>query len=426
MEDLRYANIALDFFCIILSMLPVTYLISSRRYQKRLNQFFLGICISNVFMILGDLLDRFISVPEKASEVMALSAAAVVYFAASAFVLYFFIQYIMEYLQVTGRAKEICLIYILIVCGAQIFFAAISPFTGSVFYITIGGYRRGPLFFISQLIPLLCYLLFMLLVIIYRKKLLVREIVYFFLYIFIPMGCGAVQAAVGGVAIVNVGITIAALITLMNVQFEHEVTMREQEKELAERRIDIMLSQIQPHFLYNSLGVIYHLCESNPEKARKAIKRFSEFLRGNMDSLKNREAIAFEMELNHVANYLYLEQQRFGDKLQVIYQIKAENFLIPPLTLQPLVENAVQHGILNRRQGGTVIIRTEETDEYAVVTIEDNGIGIEKAKEIASLGEHTRIGIDNVRSRLKEMVGGTLDIESSGQGTTVTIRIPWT
>ena len=72
-----------------------------------------------------------------------------------------------------------------------------------------------------------------------------------------------------------------------------------------------------------------------------------------MDSLKNREPIPFEAELNHVMNYLYLEQQRFGDKLQVIYQIKTEGFLIPPLTLQPLVENAVQHGVLHRKTSST-------------------------------------------------------------------------
>ena len=262
-------------------------------------------------------------------------------------------------------------------------------------------------------------------VILYRKKLRIREIVFFILYIIIPLGCGAVQMTMRGIALVNAGITVSVLIALMNVQFEHEVIMKEQEKELAERRIDIMLSQIQPHFLYNSLGAIYHLCESDPETARKAIKRFSEFLRGNMESLKNREPINFASELNHVTNYLYLEQQRFGDKLQVIYQINTEDFLIPPLTLQPLVENAVQHGILNRRNGGTVIIRTEETDEYAVVTIADNGIGIEKAKERVSLGEHTHIGVDNVRSRLEEMVDGSLEIESSSLGTTATIRIPW-
>ena len=425
MDKLRYANIVLDIFCIILSILPIVYLVGNHRYRQKLNQFFLGACISNIFMIVGDLLDWIFPTIASASERIILSAATTLYYAASAFVLYFFIRYIMKYLQMTGWTKKFCLIYAMVLCGIQIVFALISPFTGSIFYVTADGYQRGPLFLISQFVPLLCYLLFMALVIVYRKKLLRREVVFFLLYIFIPLGCGAVQMAMRGIAIVNAGVTIATLIILMNIQFEHEVTMKERERELAERHIDIMLSQIQPHFLYNSLGAIYHLCESNPEAARKAIKKFSEFLRGNMESLKSREPIAFESELNHAANYLYLEQQRFGDKLQVIYQIAIENFLIPPLTLQPLVENAVQHGVLNRRSGGTVIIRTEKTDKCAVVIVADNGVGIEKAKEIHSMGDRAHIGISNVRSRLNEMVGGSLDIESSGEGTTAIIRIPW-
>lgn len=426
MDYLIYANIALDIFCIILSTLPIFYLVSNHRYRQKLNQFFLGACISNIVMIAGDLPDWIFPTIASFPERIILSAATALYYAASAFILYFFIRYIMEYLQLTGRAKKVCLIYAMVLCGIQIVFALISPFTGSIFYVTADGYQRGPLFLISQFVPLFFYLLFMALIIIYRGKLLRREVIFFLLYIFIPLGCGAVQMAMRGIAIVNAGVTIATLIILMNVQFEHEVTMKEQERELAEHRIDIMLSQIQPHFLYNSLGAIYHLCESDPRTARKAIKNFSEFLRGNMESLKSREPIAFEAELNHAANYLYLEQQRFGDKLQVIYQITIEDFLIPPLTLQPLVENAVQHGVLNRRNGGTIVIRTEKTDECAVVMVFDNGVGMEKAKGIHSLGDRAHIGISNVRSRLKEMMGGSLDIESSGEGTTAIIRIPWT
>ena len=426
LDYLIYANIALDIFCIILSTLPIFYLVSNHRYRQKLNQFFLGACISNTVMIAGDLPDWIFPTIASFPERIILSAATALYYAASAFVLYFFIRYIMEYLQLTGRAKKVCLIYAMVLCGIQIVFALISPFTGSIFYVTADGYQRGPLFLISQFVPLFCYLLFMALIIIYRGKLLRREVIFFLLYIFISLGCGAVQMAMRGIAIVNAGVTIATLIILMNVQFEHEVTMKEQDRELAEHRIDIMLSQIQPHFLYNSLGAIYHLCESDPRTARKAIKNFSEFLRGNMESLKSREPIAFEAELNHAANYLYLEQQRFGDKLQVIYQITTEDFLIPPLTLQPLVENAVQHGVLNRRNGGTIVIRTEKTDECAVVMVFDNGVGMEKAKGIQSLGDRAHIGISNVRSRLKEMMGGSLDIESSGEGTTAIIRIPWT
>lgn len=424
-DNLRYANIALDLFCIVLSILPIVYLLSNRRYQRKLNQCFFGVCISNILMILGDLPDWIFPTAPQPSVKVLLSAASALYYAASAFVLYFFILYIVEYLQIAGRARYICLLYALTLCGVQFVFALTSPFTGAFYFVTDDGYQRGHLFWLSQAIPLVCYLSFMVLVILYRKKLLMREIVFFLIYIFLPLGSGATQLAMRGIALVNAGVTIATLVILMNVQFEHEMTLKEQEKELTEQKIDLMLSQIQPHFLYNSLAAIHHLCESDPESARKAIKRFSEFLRGNMDSLKKREPIAFKAELNHAANYLYLEQQRFGEKLQVIYQIKAEDFLIPPLTLQPLVENAVQHGILNRRHGGTIIIRAEETAEYAVVTIADNGVGMEKAKEFAHLGEHTHIGIANVRSRLEEMVDGSLEIVSSSEGTTATIRIPW-
>lgn len=206
---------------------------------------------------------------------------------------------------------------------------------------------------------------------------------------------------------------------------EQERELAKQEKELTEQRINIMLSQIQPHFLYNSLGAIYQLCEANPALARISIRKFSDFLRGNMDSLKAGGPIPFEKELNHVMNFLYLEQQRFGEQLRVVCHIKTSDFFIPPLTLQPLVENAVQHGILYKKNGGTITIQTEETEEYAVVTIADDGIGIEQAKRMPNLGSHAHIGISNVRSRLEEMVHGSLEIESSDCGTTVTIRIPW-
>ncbi|HIV23473.1 MAG TPA: histidine kinase, partial [Candidatus Merdiplasma excrementigallinarum] len=96
----------------------------------------------------------------------------------------------------------------------------------------------------------------------------------------------------------------------------------------------IMLSQIQPHFLYNSLGTIHHLCGVDPEKAREAVMEFSKFLRGNMESLKARKPIPFARELGHTKNYLYLEKQRFQERLEIVYDIREMDFLIPPLTLR--------------------------------------------------------------------------------------------
>ena len=426
MGRMAVENMLLDIFAIILSMFPIVYVCVNRRYKNQLNFFFLGVSVSNVCMTIGDIADWIFQNPADLWQKIILSAFTAFYYVSSAFVLYFFAQYIIAYVKPKGVEKRLSLIIVKALCTIQIIFALISPFTGAIYYVTDNGYQRGPLFLISQIIPLFCYLLFATLIFAYRKKLKRREIIFFILYIFVPLSAGTVQMLFRGIAIVNMGVSLALLFILVNIQFEHEIAMKEQEKKLAEQHVDIMLSQIQPHFLYNSLGTIYHLCETSPETARKAIEKFSEFLRGNMDSLKNREPIAFRSELNHVTNYLYLEQQRFGDKLQIIYQINTENFMIPPLTLQPLVENAVQHGVLNRKNGGTIIIRSEETDEYAVVTVADNGVGIEKAMEHPTLGDHAHIGISNVRSRLEEMVDGSLEIESGDCGTTAVIRIPWT
>lgn len=424
-DQIAVTNILLDTFAVILALIPMTYLVNGGRYKHLINQYFLGIAIANIVMIIGDLADWMIQSPTEPWQKLVLLLFTVIYYAASAFVLYFSARYLMTYIRLEGETERVCLMAFRVLCALQVLFALLSLFTGAVFYVTDDGYQRGPLFIVSQLIPLLCYVLFVALLVCSWNSLKRRDILFFLLYIIVPLASGATQMLFRGIAIVNIGVSLSLLFALLNIQFAHEVALQEKEKELAKQRIDIMLSQIQPHFLYNSLGAIYHLCETDPERAKKAIKRFSDFLRGNMESLKNRGTIPFEQELNHVMNYLYLEQQRFGDKLQVIYRIRTTNFLIPSLTLQPLVENAVQHGVLNKKNGGTVNIRTDEADGFAVITVSDNGVGMEQAKQYPAMGEHMHIGIDNVRSRLKELVDGRLDIVSSSQGTTATIRIPW-
>lgn len=425
LQQMVLANISLDIFGIILSLIPIIYLLNGNRYRQQINRYFFGIAIVNICMILGDLAKWLIRHPVESWKKIVLLAFTILYYAASVFILYFFAQYIITYIQVNGKAKRLCLLPVIVVCTAQVILAFTSLFTGSIFYVTDAGYQYGPLFLISRLLPLFCYLLLITVVILFHNRLKRREILFFLLYLFMPLSGGVAQMFLSELAVVNVGVELALLFIFINIQFEHEMDLREKEKMLAEQRIEIMLSQIQPHFLYNSLGVIHHLCEEDPTKAKKMLKEFSEFLRGNMYSLKAREPIPFEKELSHAMHYLYLEQERLRERLRVICRIQTIHFNVPPLTLQPLVENAVQHGIFNKKEGGTVIISTTETTEYAVVTIEDNGIGIEKAKQYQVLGEHAGIGLDNVRSRLKEMVNGQMEVKSSDQGTSVTLRIPW-
>jgi len=192
------------------------------------------------------------------------------------------------------------------------------------------------------------------------------------------------------------------------------------ENEILQNRVSVMLSQIRPHFLFNSLVTIQELCLIDAQIASETVGEFSRYLRHNIDSLSDRNPVAFEKELMHVEAYLSIEKKRFDERLNVIYDISVRNFFIPSLTLQPLVENAVRHGVLTRWEGGTITISTKEIDGNIIIAVMDNGIGFDEN----DIGKNCT-GIRNVRSRLEAISGGTLDIKSKiGEGTTSTIIIP--
>lgn len=153
------------------------------------------------------------------------------------------------------------------------------------------------------------------------------------------------------------------------------------EAELAENRISIMLSQIQPHSLYNSLNTIYGLCEKDPPAAKKAVNDFADYLRGNMDSLSRKSPVPFETELKLLKAYLSLEQTRFKKKLNIVWDIQTDSFMIPALTVQPLAENAVKHGICKAEKGGTVKISSRELEDCFEVEVSDNGAVLEITSE---------------------------------------------
>jgi len=193
------------------------------------------------------------------------------------------------------------------------------------------------------------------------------------------------------------------------------------ENELLQSQISVMLSQIQPHFLFNSLLAIRELCLIEPETASEAVDEFSAYLRANLDSLNIKIPIPFDKELRHVKTYLSLEKKRFGDKVNIVYDINTTDFSIPVLTLQPIVENAVRHGITKREDGGTVVIKTEEKDDEIIITVTDDGVGFDSECEQES---NRHVGIRNVRSRLAAMFCGSLCVQSKpGVGTTAVIRI---
>ena len=205
----------------------------------------------------------------------------------------------------------------------------------------------------------------------------------------------------------------------------HLQFVREHEDALVTgQRVQQMLSQIKPHFLYNALTLIIDLCDTDPQKVKEATVEFSRYLRGNMESIDRTGPISFEKELEHTKLYLDIEQMRFAGDLRVRYDIACTGFSLPALTVEPLAENAVRHGVREKPDGrGTVVIATRETPDGYEITVTDDGPGFDPDRLPEDGQMH--VGIANVRERLRQIVDGSLEYRSApGEGTAAIIRIP--
>ena len=207
----------------------------------------------------------------------------------------------------------------------------------------------------------------------------------------------------------------------LHIDLENEIIKRE--KEQLKLQFAATISQIQPHFVYNSLSVIAALCEEDPHLASQAADTFSDYLRENIDFAGKSKPVSFSEELKHIKTYVWLEQLRFPNKLKTEYNINCTSFFVPALSVQPLVENAIKHGICKSKTGGTVTISSFEDDHSYIISVSDDGVGFDVSKTIDDGKMH--VGIENARFRIKEMFKGSMDIESCpGEGTRVTIKIP--
>ncbi len=215
--------------------------------------------------------------------------------------------------------------------------------------------------------------------------------------------------------------------------FSTQFTLNKLEKNsnlLAIAELKTLQAQINPHFLFNSLTVIASLCRIDVEKARNLIIHLSNFFRKNLNI--NKELIDLDTEINHVKSYVEIEKARFEDKLQIIYDIEPNtDCLIPPLTLQPLVENSIKHGILSKKTGGVVKIKAWNEGYLVNISVIDNGVGMEneRIEEVLNRDnmDSDSVGINNVNQRLKGIFGEDygLSIKSDiSKGTEVYLRIP--
>ena len=232
---------------------------------------------------------------------------------------------------------------------------------------------------------------------------------------------GYVFAGLFAVAMIMVLKLIPESINAANKAKELEMEKIVLNAELAESRISTMMSQIRPHFIYNTLGSIEQLCKLDPPKAADLVHNFAKYLRGNFGELDNPKPILMSQEMEYVHHYISIENVRFPD-MTFSFEMNSEDFHIPALTVQPIVENAIKHGLMKLPRGGTIRVVSYETDTDYCISVTDDGVGFDTSVLIDG---RKHVGLRNIRERLKVMVNGKLEIESTvGVGTKVLVTIP--
>lgn len=339
-----------------------------------------------------------------------------------------------------------------VVCLMGIFVVTVSQFTGYLYtfnarneYVRAGGYLT------ICIIAGIMQLLIAVSVLSSRKVLGKVQFVPLLMILILTFLAYAVQTFCYGVSLVNLSMAAGVVILFFGYENERVLSGVEKEKllleknlqlvqqeaqlakkdaqmaninvQLAEKRTQLMLSQIQPHFLYNTLAAISFLCIKDPMKAKEVTDNFADYLRTNLHSLQNDHLVPFTQELEHTRVYLAIEQVRFGEELAVEYDIQYSDFLIPPLTVQPLVENAVRHGICGKEEGGKVTICSRKADGRILITVTDDGVGFHTTAKPQDGRLH--LGLENVKQRLEVLGGGEMIVDSApGYGTVVTITLP--
>ena len=325
------------------------------------------------------------------------------------------------YLKTLEMNRSRKLLWCLVAANAAIYLSAL--FSGISFRITEENlFAMGPLGYISHV---LCAGLLAMLVYESVKKSLQRNATGSFILLLdagllvLATVWDWLQGGSGPVSWLTVVVVSSCLFYYlwlhMQSAFAHEQALE------AEQRIQIMMSQIQPHFLFNTLSTIQALCRIDPEKASETTEKFGTYLRMNIDSISQSSLIPFRKELEHTRIYADIEMMRFP-YIHISYDIKEDDFELPALSIQPMVENAIRHGVRGRYNGSVKIMTRGEENEI-VISVIDNGKGFDPEGTEEAGGMH--IGIRNVRERIEVLCGGSLEIESEpGKGSTVTIRLP--
>ena len=412
-NEMSLLNVSLLVFSALVTLFLLIGAITDMNRKSRFMSSFIILLISNILMQLGEAGIWFFS--GELENIVLLNISAMMSMVFSYVLISAYAHCLTEFVCERKKVSFVPNYIILAICSIYILLSVISLFNGMFFSFDENGcFVNGPMYGLVRAFDLIVIIIGIFWVMCYRKILTLREISFLISFNVLPLLSMTLQRFWEPTP-QYMAVTLSLIV--IYVLFHGEIT-----RQLADSRISIMLSQIQPHFMHNMLTTIMYMCRTEPEEAEKTVGQFADYLRANMDSLTLKQCIQFETELKHVKIYWSLEEKRFGDKIRAVYDIQENSFMLPSLTIQPIVENAVKHGMRKGKQL-TVTIRTYSDVNNYYVEINDDGRGFD-VNAFENDGK-SHIGIKNVQQRLKMMCGGELMVNSvPDQGTDAVIKIP--
>ena len=296
-----------------------------------------------------------------------------------------------------------------------------TQFTTAFYYVTPNNhFFRGPLWWL-WLTPLVLIMLCNIAGVIKRRKKLSKKVFIALLVYLLPMTAAIIAHMFISVELfVIFGMALFALIMFILIISDHIEQYTRYQREIAHQRASVMVLQMRPHFIYNTMATIYHLCKLDADKAQQVTLDFTNYLRQNFSAIASEHTVPFTDELRHTQAYLAVEQAMHEDSLFVEFDTPHTFFRVPPLTLQPLVENAVKHGMNPDGKPLHIFVKTAQTASGSEIIVENDGADFVPADD-----NEPHIALNNIRQRIEMMCKGTLTITPrSGGGTVVTVFIP--
>lgn len=420
-EILRFINFSLNIEGVLILLVIIICLITGENKKNKSNALFIGGLISCIVYMLSE---AFAWLFKGNSDLIWLLYIINDFVYLSGYsILLTFTLYLLDHLSKEKNLSKIIIPLMSMLSGAGVLLIIINHFNGMIFTIDASGYyQRGGLILLSQIHVIIGILIDTWIILKYRRSLGKNRIIIMLSYTFMPIVAITLQLLFYGIPVQSANFLLFSVMIFAGIQSQQAKHLKEKELENVKHKNALMLSQIQPHFISNVLLSIKYLCMTEPDSAVKSIDIFARYLRNQLQAIDNNNPISFVEELDYVKTYLFLEKMRYKDSLRIEYDIQSVSFCVPSLAVQPLVENAVRHGISLKETGGTLKISTRETENEYVIIIEDDGVGFDTAKELTDNKAH--VGINNVRQRLAIQCGGDLSFQSEiGKGTTVAIKI---